>query len=126
VTHRRAAIAFGTAAAFLAVAVAAGLLIGPAGVPSLPLSPTEETIVLELRAPRVALAVLVGAMLAVAGGAYQGVFRNALADPYLLGIAAGAGLAATLAIAYGPPGTGTSVLLPAAAFVGAAGSVAVT
>ena len=40
-------------------------------------------------------------MLALAGASYQGVFRNPLADPYLLGIAAGAGLGATIAIAYG-------------------------
>ena len=66
------------------------------------------------------LGVLVGGMLALAGGAYQGVFRNPLVDPYLLGVAAGAGLGATLAIAYG----GTTVhhydLLPLAAFLGAA------
>ena len=48
--------------------------------------------------PRVVLAALVGAMLALAGATYQGVFRNPLADPYLLGVAAGAGLGATLAI----------------------------
>ena len=47
------------------------------------------------------LGVLVGGMLALAGGAYQGVFRNPLVDPYLLGVAAGAGLGATLAISYG-------------------------
>jgi iron complex transport system permease protein len=82
--------------------------------------------VFDLRLPRVVLAALVGAMLAVAGGAYQGVFRNPLADPYLLGIAAGAGLAATLVIAYGPPGAATSRLLPLAAFAGASGSVAIT
>ena len=49
--------------------------------------------------------------------AYQGVFRNPLADPYLLGVAAGAGLGATLAIAYGV-GAGTGQLVPVAAFVG--------
>ena len=50
---------------------------------------------------------LVGGMLAVAGSAYQGVFRNPLADPYLLGVAAGAGLGATLAIAYASAGART-------------------
>ena len=131
------------AAALLAAALAAGLAIGPAGVrvdgvlgallarvPLLggdtPLTATQEVIVFELRAPRVALGALVGAMLAIAGGAYQGVFRNPLADPYLLGIAAGAGLAATLTITYGPAGASSSLLLPAAAFVGAAATVAVT
>jgi iron complex transport system permease protein len=59
-------------------------------------------------------------MLAVAGSAYQGVFRNPLADPYLLGVAAGAGLGATLAIGYGG---GSRELVPLAAFLGAAASV---
>jgi cobalamin transport system permease protein len=62
----------------------------------------EAAILWQLRLPRVVLGGLVGAMLALAGAAYQGVFRNPLADPYLLGAAAGAGLGATLAIAYGP------------------------
>ena len=57
------------------------------------LTAQQATIVWELRLPRVVLALLVGAMLASAGATYQGVFRNPLADPYLLGAAAGAGLA---------------------------------
>jgi iron complex transport system permease protein len=140
---RRAAIAAVAAAAFLVVAVAAGVLVGPAGLPAgevaqafaakipllgvhSPLGATQSTIVFDLRLPRIALGAIVGAMLAVAGGAYQGVFRNPLADPYLLGIAAGAGLGATLVIAYGPAGASTSALLPAVAFAGGAGSVLVT
>src|SRR5688500_13678448 len=90
------------------------------------LDATEQTIVFELRLPRVVLALVVGSMLALAGGAYQGVFRNPLADPYLLGVAAGAGLAASAVIAYGPPGASSSLVLPVAAFVGAAGAVALT
>ena len=79
----------------------------------------QEAILWELRMPRVVLGVLVGAMLAIAGGAYQGSFRNPLADPYLLGVAAGAGLGATLAIAYGPDTTGWPVdPVPVFAFVG--------
>jgi iron complex transport system permease protein len=70
------------------------------------LSRQEAAILWELRLPRVVLGGLVGAMLALAGVAYQGVFRNPLADPYLLGAAAGAGLGATLAIAYGPDTSG--------------------
>jgi iron complex transport system permease protein len=62
------------------------------------LSAREAAIVWELRLPRVVLAFLVGGMLAVSGASYQGVFRNPLADPYLLGAAAGAGLGATIAI----------------------------
>jgi iron complex transport system permease protein len=69
--------------------------------------------------PRIALGLLVGAMLGIAGGAYQGSFRNPLADPYLLGVAAGAGLGATLAIAYGPETGGWIVdPLPLFAFIG--------
>ncbi len=90
---------------------------------STPLSPTEEAILWEIRVPRVVLAALVGAMLALAGATYQGVFRNPLADPYLLGVAAGAGLGATIAIAYLPEGLRGQRALPMAAFVG--GSVAV-
>ena len=82
----------------------------------------EDAIVWELRLPRVALGALVGAMLALAGATYQGVFRNPLADPYLLGVAAGAGLGATIAISYGPIGTEGSAL-PLAAFVGATAAV---
>jgi iron complex transport system permease protein len=82
-----------------------------------PFSGTEDAILWELRAPRVALGLLVGAMLASAGAAYQGVFRNPLADPYLLGAAAGAGLGATIVIAY-DPGGGLD-LRPIAAFAGA-------
>ena len=57
-----------------------------------------ETIIWEVRLPRVIAAGLVGASLALAGGAYQGIFRNPLADPYLIGVASGAGLAATIEI----------------------------
>src|SRR3954451_4629032 len=142
-SRRRRTAACLVAVAFLAAAMSAGVLIGPAGLPAsgvasalaarLPLlhvhsslGTTGSTIVFDLRLPRVVLGALVGSMLAVAGGAYQGVFRNPLADPYLLGIAAGGGLGATLVIAYGPAGASSSLLLPAAAFTGAAGSVTVT
>jgi iron complex transport system permease protein len=88
------------------------------------LSEQEAAILWQLRLPRVVLGGLVGAMLALAGAAYQGVFRNPLADPYLLGAAAGAGLGATLAIAYGPDtGSWLVDLLPLAAFAGAVAGV---
>jgi iron complex transport system permease protein len=91
------------------------------------LSDQEAAILWELRVPRVVLAGLVGGMLAMAGAAFQGVFRNPLADPYLLGVAAGAGLGATLAIAYFPGQTQWPVNpLPLAAFLGAVLGVAVT
>ena len=124
------------AVAFLLVAVAVGLVAGPVdigvgdvlrslggklGIPgvSTPLGPTEESILWDLRVPRVLLAALVGGMLAVAGATYQGVFHTPLADPDLLGVAAGAGLGATLAIAYLPHALAGQEVLPVSAFVGA-------
>ncbi|MCP2257037.1 iron complex transport system permease protein [Streptoalloteichus tenebrarius] len=92
-----------------------------------PLSEREAAILWQLRVPRVVLAALVGAALAGSGAAYQGVFRNPLADPYLLGAAAGAGLAATL-VMVAAPGAGHGALgpVPLAAFVGAVGGVALS
>lgn len=121
-----------------------GILIGPIGlspagilrelVDGLPLanvssgfSEQEAAILWQLRMPRVVLGGLVGAMLAISGAAYQGVFRNPLADPFLLGVAAGAGLGATLALAYIPSGTDWPINpLPVAAFAGALIGVAAT
>jgi iron complex transport system permease protein len=91
------------------------------------LSESEVAILWELRVPRVVVGGLVGAILAVAGTAYQGVFRNPLSDPYLLGAAAGAGLGATLAVAYLPRGGQWPIdPLPPAAFAGALVAVAAT
>jgi iron complex transport system permease protein len=93
------------------------------------LSPQEIAIVTKLRLPRVVLGLLVGAMLALAGAAYQGVFRNPLADPYLLGVAAGAGLGATVAVALGRSssvGLGSGALVPPLAFTGALVGVVLT
>ncbi|HLY33034.1 MAG TPA: iron ABC transporter permease [Jatrophihabitantaceae bacterium] len=83
----------------------------------------DQAIVWDVRLPRVVLAALVGAMLAAGGTSYQGVLRNSLADPYLLGVAAGAGLGATVAIIAGADG---SFVLPACAFVGAVVAVTLT
>jgi iron complex transport system permease protein len=84
-----------------------------------PLPTTQDAILVEWRLPRVLLAALVGGVLALAGASYQGVFRNPLADPYLLGAAAGAGLGATIIIGWGPDHFGPLGTVPAAAFVGA-------
>jgi iron complex transport system permease protein len=81
------------------------------------LDPLDAAVLWQIRAPRVVLGGIVGAMLATAGAGYQAVFRNPLADPYLLGVAAGAGLGATVAISYGSGSSGA--LLTAAAFTGA-------
>lgn len=84
------------------------------------LTEIQKNIVWEVRVPRVLLGGMVGASLAVAGGGYQAVFRNPLADPFLLGAAAGAGVGATLAIAYGiGDGVGGLDPVPLLAFVGA-------
>lgn len=130
----------GVAALVSLAAVLIGIALGPASlslrgvvlsfVDSLPvirvdsgLSAAHEAILWQLRLPRVILGFLVGGLLSMAGGAYQGVFRNPLADPYLLGVAAGAGLAATLAITSGVASPST---LPVWAFVGALAGVALT
>ena len=94
------------------------------------LSEREIAIVTELRLPRVVLGLLVGAMLALAGAAYQGVFRNPLADPHLLGVAAGAGLGVTLVVATrttaGDATANLPIGVPLAAFLGALLAVALT
>jgi iron complex transport system permease protein len=131
--------------AFLAAFTLAFLLsasLGPVAVPPLdvlrvlaghllPLhvstSPIDDTIVWDIRLPRVILAALVGGTLAYSGAVYQSVFRNPLADPYLLGVASGAALAATIVVVGPLPATfhGLS-LITAAAFVGALAAVLIT
>jgi iron complex transport system permease protein len=137
-------------AAAVLVAVVAGLSLGPVSLPPggvaaellnlVPgvhldsgLTEREAAIVTQLRLPRVVLGLLVGAMLALAGGCYQGVFRNPLADPHLLGVAAGAGLGVsvivTMRAAQGQTGdltAGLSGAMPLAAFAGALCAVALT
>jgi iron complex transport system permease protein len=76
-------------------------------------------LLLDLRLPRIALALITGAALSVAGASFQGVFRNPLAEPYLLGVSAGAGLGATVAIVWKPFPAFGIYTLPALAFVGA-------
>ena len=138
-THRRVIIVAAGAAALLVAAILGGLVIGPTpiglsrvvgdvlshlGLGHSTLSALDSTIIWQLRAPRLVLGVLAGAMLAVAGGSYQGVFRNPLADPYLLGVAAGAGLGATFAIVHA--GGVTHTWTPLLAFAGAILAVSVT
>ena len=128
------------ALAALAAAALAGITVGPAGLdprevigelvgrglmgrPSA-LSDTHRAIIWEIRLPRVVLGGLVGAMLSLAGASYQGVFRNPLADPYLLGVAAGGGLGATAVIAL--TSSPDPRLLPLAAFAGGLAAVVLT
>lgn len=75
------------------------------GTSSASVEPTEVTIVRELRLPRVLLAAVIGGGLGAAGAGYQGLFRNPLADPFVIGASSGAALGATLAIVGGLEGT---------------------
>jgi iron complex transport system permease protein len=140
-TKRRVAIVTACIVVGLFAAIVGGLVIGPTSIPTWrligdmfshvgighsTLSTLQSSVVWQIRAPRMVLGLLAGAMLAVAGGTYQGVFRNPLADPYLLGVAAGAGLGATLAIVDIGNGVGTPSWTPLLAFVGAMLAVTVT
>lgn len=100
----------------LLVALVLGAYIGPAGR----ISSANWNLIWTVRMPRVALAGLVGAMLSIAGASYQGAFRNPLADPYLLGVASGAGLGATIVFVVGRSNTSGWLIdpLPLAAFIG--------
>jgi iron complex transport system permease protein len=115
----------------------AGLVMGPVSISpvdavrqllglSSDLDPRHVAIVEQIRLPRVVLGLLVGATLSLCGASYQGVFRNPLADPYLLGAAAGAGLGVTLVIVRLADGGSTPAYVPLAAFVGAMGAVALS
>lgn len=78
-----------------------------------------EAVVWSIRIPRVMAAVLVGAALGAVGATLQGVYRNQLADPYLLGVSSAAGLGAALAISLTPSGTPAFVTIAVAAGAGA-------
>lgn len=91
------------------------------------LSDLHVGIITRVRVPRALLAFTVGMILSAAGASYQAVFRNPLADPYLLGAASGAGLGATIAIISAGGGlAGASLGIPPAAFLGATIAVAAT
>ncbi|MCW5254646.1 FecCD family ABC transporter permease [Streptomyces sp. SHP 1-2] len=83
----------------------------------------RETIVLDVRAPRVLLGAVTGAGLAVVGTALQALVRNPLAEPYLLGVSSGASLGAVTVIVFGVTLFGP-VSLPLAAFLGALAALA--
>jgi len=99
-----------------AVALAPRVVLAALFSPEAP----AAAIVREIRLPRVLLAFLVGGSLGVSGAALQALVRNPLADPYLLGISGGAGLAAVLAMALGLNGAWG---VPLVAFLGGLGAV---
>ncbi len=85
---------------------------------------TTTTIILAVRLPRVVLAVLVGLALGVSGTAFQGLFRNPMADPYLIGVSSGAAAGAALGIALHLDARALTVwVVPLMAFTGATGTV---
>ena len=126
-------LALGAVGLFSAVSGAAGLPAGGVlsaltnwvpGVEST-LTSRQESILFQIRLPRTVLGMLVGGALGMAGASYQGVFRNPLADPYLLGVSAGAGFGASLALGFGfDIGWGPFDPVAAAAFLGALLAVA--
>jgi iron complex transport system permease protein len=137
---RTARLRVGWLAAGVAAVIVAGLagvVVGPVAIAPADvvrelvgldagLSDAQLNVVREIRLPRVVLGMLVGATLSASGASYQGVFRNPLADPYLLGAAAGAGLGVTLVIVQTAGGGPTPVAAPVAAFVGSLLAVALT
>lgn len=87
-------------------------------------SGTLATIVVQLRLPHTILIALAGAALGASGAAYQGLFQNPLADPYLIGVASGAGLGAVVAMSLNWPSNYLGFFsIPVSAFVGAAVTV---
>jgi len=139
---RQRAISLLLAGAVLVVAVGAGAAHGSVEIPLPTLvamvarrlggaaavgwPASWETILFDVRLPRVFLAAMVGAALSLSGAAYQGLFRNPLADPYLVGVSSGAGLGATLAIYLGARFSWAGLeAVPLFAFVGGIGATAV-
>jgi iron complex transport system permease protein len=119
----------------LAVALAGALSVGSVAIPfsmvaemlwhwlggtSLEQFPASAVdILFTIRLPRVLLVALTGAALSASGAAYQGLFRNSLADPYVIGVASGAGLGAMVAVLAGPVSWFGTIAMPVGAFSGA-------
>ncbi|WJY26549.1 MULTISPECIES: FecCD family ABC transporter permease [Sporosarcina] len=103
---RRPLIAYTVSAAVLVTAVWLGVSIGAVHLPLSTLwnngaDQTASTILWKIRMPRVLLAGLVGASLAIAGAAFQGLLKNPLADPYTLGVSSGASVGAVMTLFFG-------------------------
>lgn len=136
----RRLLALSVLGVLLLVVGVAGLAIGPMTIPpgrvlsvlgdalglagDASFSAQEAAVIMHIRLPRLVLGMLIGAALAVAGAALQGLFRNPLADPGLIGVSSGAALAAVAVIVLGVPpladGELASLALPLAAFAGGA------
>jgi len=131
-------LVFGTLIALLVAASLIAVMTGAAGIPFSRLAaalgwgtsdnaalPRDQLVLWSIRLPRIALAAMVGALLAAAGALMQGVFRNPLADPALVGVSSGAALAAAITIVIGDKFLLANIVavpievLPVAAFCGA-------
>ncbi len=124
---------FAVACALCLVSVPVACLVGPLPIPAGDVLHTlfgagphgdaaadiVRLVVLDLRLPRVLLALVVGGGLAVSGAMFQGILRNPLADPFTLGVSGGAALGAAVAISFGFAGAAAGLGLPLAAFAGA-------
>ena len=118
----RQAVLYPVLAGAMVLAALAGLGVGPVRLTPVEVwnalggrgDVTAVAIMRDIRAPRVVLAALVGAALAMSGAALQGTMRNPLAEPYLLGVSGGAAVGAVLAVAGGAP----FGLVPLGAFAG--------
>jgi iron complex transport system permease protein len=134
----RAVAVFGALSVVLVFSILLAVMTGAAGIPLSRLLPAlgigqgtpdllarDELVLWSIRLPRVALAAMVGALLAAAGAVMQGVFRNPLADPALVGVSSGAALAAAVTIVVGDKFLLATFMalpveiLPLAAFAGA-------
>lgn len=91
-------------------------LLGPAVDPTW--TAAQDTIVWQVRAPRVLLGAAVGSLLAISGATLQALVRNILAEPYLVGVSAGASVGAASVILFGGAVGSAALALPTAAFVG--------
>lgn len=131
---RRTALIFAGLVASVLVAAILGICLGPVRVPVRDVAAillghgdggVAQRIVLDVRLPRVFMGACVGVLLGTAGVLLQGFLRNPLAEPYLLGVSSGAGLAVTAAIILGMPMFVAGVyVLPPIAFAGALAALA--
>ncbi|MGW8273233.1 MAG: FecCD family ABC transporter permease, partial [Thermodesulfovibrionales bacterium] len=97
---------------------AGSLFVGPRFINPLSMDPVAVTVLFSIRMPRVVISLLMGTALGASGAVLQGILRNPLADPYILGISSGAGLTAALGLLLGAYFFG-QLTVPILAFGGA-------
>lgn len=115
------AVAVGNVA--IPTATVVSIILGAVGLPQSDVASTQVSIIMTIRLPRVLLVALTGAALSASGAAYQGLFRNPLADPYIVGVASGAGFGAIATVVIGGVAIVGAIAMPLGAFVGAFGVV---